>query len=68
MQPQAKYRLGNLEADWVKSKREVRQGCILPPTLFCLYTEELAVRIRMNAGEDKLCVLYADDVILSGSV
>lgn len=43
-------------------------GLYSAPTLFCLYTEELAVRIRMNAGEDKLCVLYADDMILSGSV
>ena len=64
------YRLGNLETEWVKSERGVRQGCILSPTLFSLYTEELAVRMRrMNAGVsvggDKVCMLlYADDVVV----
>ena len=66
----AKYRLGNIETEWVKSERGVRQGCILSPTLFSLYTEELAVRMRrMNAGvkvgTDRLCLLlYADDVVV----
>ena len=27
------YRLGDIETDWVKSERGVRQGCILSPTL-----------------------------------
>ena len=64
------YRLGTLETDWVRSERGVRQGCILSPTLFSLYTEELAVRIRrMNAGvkvgDDKSSILlYADDVVV----
>ena len=67
----AKYRLGDIETDWVKSERGVRQGCILSPTLFSLYTEELAVRLRrMNAGvrvgNEKIGVLfYADDVASS---
>ena len=66
----AKYRLGNIETEWVRSERGVRQGCILSPTLFSLYTEELAVRMRrMNAGvkvgTDRLCLLlYADDVVV----
>lgn len=44
--------------------------CSLSPTLFSLYTEELAARDRiMNAGvrvgDDKICMLlYADDVIM----
>ena len=66
----AKYRLGDIETDWVKSERGVRQGCILSPTLFSLYTEELAARMRrMNAGirvgNDRIGVLlYADDVVV----
>ena len=47
----AKYRLGDIETDWVKSERGVRQECILSPILFSLYTEELAARMRrLNAG------------------
>ena len=42
----AVYMLGDLETDWVKSERGVRQGCILSPTQFSLYTEELAARLR----------------------
>lgn len=45
----AKYRLGSLETNYVLGEGEVRQGCILSLTLFSLYTEELAVRIRLNA-------------------
>ena len=30
----AKYRLGSVESEWVRSERGVRQGCILSPTLF----------------------------------
>ena len=66
----AKCRLGNVETEWVRSERGVRQGCILSPTLFSLYTKELAARMRrMNAGvrvgNDRVCVLlYADDVVV----
>ena len=42
----AKYRLGDVETDWVRSVRGVRHGCILSPLLFNLYTEEMAARLR----------------------
>ena len=63
----AKYSLGDTESDWVRS---VRQGCILCPLLFGLYTEELAVRVKrtglgVRVGNEKLSLLlYADDVVI----
>ena len=66
----AVYRLGDIETDWVGSRRGVRQGCVLSPLLFGLYTEELAVRLRKSGyeiriGEDKLSsLLYADDIVI----
>ncbi|KAF2355531.1 Reverse transcriptase domain [Trinorchestia longiramus] len=66
----AVYRLGNLVTEQVRSVRRVRQGCTLSPLLFGLYTEELAVRLRMSGfglkvGEEKLsCLLYTDDIVV----
>ncbi|KAF2363654.1 Reverse transcriptase domain [Trinorchestia longiramus] len=65
----AVYRLGNLVTGQV-SVRGVRQGCTLSFLLFDLYTEELAVRLKMSGfglkiGEEKLsCLLYADDIVV----
>ncbi|KAF2359529.1 Reverse transcriptase domain [Trinorchestia longiramus] len=66
----AVYRLGDLVTGQMRSVRGVRQGCTLSPLLFGLYTEELAVCLRMNGfelkvGEEKLsCLLYADDIVV----
>jgi hypothetical protein len=65
----AKYRLGDLETEQVRSIRGVRQGCTLSPLLFGLYTEELAVRMRKSGlglnvdGERLSSLLYADDIV-----
>ena len=66
----AKYIFGDIETRWVKVERGVRQGCVLSPLLFSIYTEELATRVResrlgIDIGGDNLGVLlYADDVVL----
>jgi hypothetical protein len=70
VETRAKYNLGEIETDWVRSVRGVRQGCVLSPLLFGLYTEELAVRVNqcgqgIKIGNDRLNVLlYADDVVI----
>ncbi|KAF2364674.1 Reverse transcriptase domain [Trinorchestia longiramus] len=64
------YRLGNLVTGQVRSVRGVRQDCTLSPLLFGLYTEELAVGLRisgygLNVGEEKLsCLLNADNIVV----
>ena len=66
----AKYVFGKIESNWVKLEKGVRQGCVLSPLLFSLYTEELAASIRntgyrVRIGDSRLGVLiYADDVVL----
>ena len=66
----AKYSLGDIETDCVESNRGVRQGCPASSSLFGLYTEELAVRVRstgigVNIGGRILNILlYADDVVI----
>ena len=65
-----KFKLGNVETEWIENNTGVRQGCIMSPTLFNLYIEELSVRIRkakigVQIGNRKLgCLGYADDIVL----
>ena len=64
------FKMGNVKTDWINNNTGVRQGCMMSPTLFNLYIEELFVRIRkaeigITIGNGKLgCLRYADDVVL----
>ena len=46
---EATVRTGHRTTDWFKIRKEVHQGCILPPCLFNLYAEY----ITRNAGLDE---------------
>ena len=46
--------LGDIESDWVESKRGVRQGCILSSLLIASHTEELALRVK-ESGLRMVC-------------
>ena len=66
----AKYALGNIETEWVYSRRGVRQGCILSSLLYSLYTEKLSLRVKRTGlaikvkNEKFVILMYADDVII----
>ena len=70
LKTKARFIFGDIMTDWVPLKKGVRQGCILSPLLFNMYTEELTRRIRKEGlgvmiGENPLgTLLYADDVVL----
>ena len=67
---EVKFTLGNVTTGWMENNIGVRQGCVISPTLFNIYIEELLVRIRkqgkgVQIGKEKLgCLAYADDVVL----
>ena len=66
----AKFIFGDVITDWVQLKKGVRQGCVLSPMLFSMYTEELIRRVKkenygVTVGENKIgTLLYADDIVL----
>ena len=63
-----------MEHDSFPCKRGVRQGCILSPLLFNLYTADLQRELRANQSGIELhngiyldMLMYADDIVLLSS-
>lgn len=66
---EAYIRLGSGTSDKIKIKRGVRQGCILSPLLFILYTEMIFRAVEGKRGVEIGGMLlnnlrYADDTVL----
>ena len=65
----AAVRIGADQSDWMDIKRGVRQGCVLSPDLFSLYSEMI---MRSIEGKEGLAIggrninniRYADDTVL----
>ena len=68
-QQQASVRIGQDMSDWVSIARGIRQGCVLSPALFSLYTEMITREIspmdglRMG-GLNLNNIRYADDTAI----
>ena len=69
---EATVRTGLGIADWFKIGKGVRQGCILSPCLFNLYTEYIMQNARLDEAQAGIKITwrninnirYADDTIL----
>ena len=69
---EATVRTGYETTDWLKIGKGVRQGCILLPCLFNLYSEDIMWNARLDESQDSLKIAgininnlrYADDTAL----
>ncbi len=66
---QAAVRIGQEMSDWINIKRGVRQGCVLSPELFSLYTEMIMRKIKHMdgvkiGGFNINNIRYADDTAI----
>ena len=65
-------RTGHVTTDWFQIRKGVRQGCILSPCLFNLYTEYIIRNARLDeaqagiktSGRNINNLIYADDTTL----
>jgi len=63
-------KVNDLYSDWFDVNTVVKQGCILPPTLFALYIDDLARELNSSAfgvqvnDRNVTVLLYADDIVV----
>ena len=62
-------RVNDVDSDWFPINLGVKQGCVLSPTLFDMFINDLmqdiqALNIGIDLGDYNL--LYADDVVVLG--
>ena len=68
-QQRAVVRVGEETSEWVNIERGVRQGCVLSPDLFSLYTQLVMEELRdmdgtRIGGRNLNNIRYADDMVL----
>ena len=65
-------RVNDVYSDWFPINWDVKQGCVLSPTLFDMFINDLmqdiqALNIGIDLGKFKVgALLYADDVVVLG--
>ena len=72
MHVKKQVRSGHGTTDWFQIGKEVRQGCILSPCLFDLYSEYIMGNARLNEAQARIKISgrninnlrYADDTTL----
>ena len=63
-------KIGNVLNQSFSTKSDLKQGCILGPTLFCLFINDLKHNFDESCDQvqigDRLisCLMYADNIIL----
>ena len=65
----AVVRIENDRSDWIRIQRGVRQGCVLSPNLFSVYSQKIVDKLEdmegvRVGGMNITNIRYADDTVL----